>query len=263
MRVFKSSYGNREGERVATGKWYVEFRDHNGDARRLPAFTSKGASEELGRNLDRLVAYYRATGGQVDPSLQRWLMDLPSITRRKLLEIGLLDTERVAVTKPLAEHLADFRKALEAKANTPKHVESVCQRVGRIFEKCKFRYYGDISGTKVQTFLNGLREGEENLSAQTFNYYLGSLKSFCRWMVKNRRAPNSPVSHLDPLNVKTDRRHDRRALSVEELLLLLEVTAAGKKRAKMTGVERAMLYQVAIETGLRANELRSLTRASS
>src|SRR5262249_41995256 len=87
-------------------------------------------------------------------------------------------------------------------------------------------------------------------------------KAFCRWMIKERRAAENPVAHLDGLNTKTDRRHDRRALTVDELVKLLNKTRSGPARKGMTGTERAMLYRLAVETGLRAGELRSLTRQS-
>ena len=54
--------------------------------------------------------------------------------------------------------------------------------------------------------------------------------------------PDNPLAYLSGLNVKTDRRHDRRALSVEEIDRLIKVTAEGKKHHKMAGNERAMLY---------------------
>ncbi len=87
--------------------------------------------------------------------------------------------------------------------------------------------------------------------AQIFNFYLAAFKQFCRWMVRDGRASESPVAHLTGLNVKTDRRHDRRALTVEELRWLMETTRDGPERFGMTGPEQAMLYRVAVETGLR------------
>ena len=77
-------------------------------------------------------------------------------------------------------------------------------------------------------------------------------------MVQDNRASESPVAHLKGLNVKTDRRHDRRPLEVDEVRRLLEATRACRKRYGMTGPERAMVYRLAVETGLRANELRTL-----
>ena len=71
MRAFKTSYKDRKGKTQEAKKWYVEFIDHLDTVRRLPAFESKAASEEMGRNLVRLASYAKATGGQVDPSLSR------------------------------------------------------------------------------------------------------------------------------------------------------------------------------------------------
>jgi len=59
-----------------------------------------------------------------------------------------------------------------------------------------------------------------------------------------------------------DRRLVRRAFEPHELQELLRATAAGPVRQGLTGAERVTLYVLALESGLRANELRSL-RASS
>ena len=280
MRVFKSTFRDRKGKTTKTANWYVEFQDGRGTTRRLAAFTSKSASEELGRNIDKLSSYARATGGQVDPSLQQWVSTLPKAILSRLVNIGLVKTDRVAVSKPLSEHLDDYIAALAAKGNSEKHTRLVKARVQRVFDGCGFRYWDDILASKVQAFLDGLRQGEEDadgepesgISAQTFNYYLGSLKAFSRWMVKDRRAFSSPLSHLEILNTRVDRRHDRRPLSEAELRRLIQAATQGESlfgRDRsgviawcMTGADRAMLYRLAVETGLRAGELRSLTPAS-
>ncbi len=265
MRVFKTTYRDSKGKTRQAAKWYVEFRDHNETVRRLPAFTSKAASLEMGRNLEKLVGYHRATGGQVDPALVAWLAGLPQRTRDRVVTIGLLSSERVAVSKPISDHLDDFAGALTAKGSTERHVQLVLGRARRIIDSCGFRFYGDISGSKVAAFLNGLRTDtpkRRGISAQTFNFYLQAVKQFCRWMMKDRRATENPVAHLDRLNVKTDRRHDRRALAVGELVLLIDGAYTGPERSGMSGPQRGLLYRLAAETGLRAGELRSLTRMS-
>lgn len=157
---------------------------------------------ELGRNLQKLASYAKATGGQVDPALQSWVTSLPPSLLEKLAKIGLVKSDRVAVNKPLLEHLDDFAKALAAKGNTEKHVRHTRNRIERVFNGCSFIYWDDISASKVQAFLDDLRKPSKQgdtivpgISAQTFNYYLGSLKAFCRWMVKDRRALASPLSH--------------------------------------------------------------------
>jgi integrase/recombinase XerD len=61
--------------------------------------------------------------------------------------------------------------------------------------------------------------------------------------------------------VRTDRRRDRRALATDELRALLASTA-GPTRNNIPGPERALLYRLAVGTGLRAKELRSLSPSS-
>jgi integrase len=64
------------------------------------------------------------------------------------------------------------------------------------------------------------------------------------------------------LNVRTDVRRERRALSVDEVKRLLAATAAGPERFGMSGPERSLLYRLATETGLRRNELKTLAVSS-
>jgi hypothetical protein len=261
-RVFRTTYKDRKGKTQEAAKWYVEFRDNTETVRRLPTFISKAALEEMGRNLEKLVAYHKASGGQTDPALTRFLMELPAKTREKLVVIGLLAAERVTVGKPLREHLDDFGKALEAKGNTPFHVEVITKRARRIIEGCGFRFYSDLSASKVLEYLHGLRqdtEDERGISAQTFNFYLQAVKQFCRWMVKDRRASELPLSHLEPLNVQTDRRHDRRELTEVELPRLLKATRASQRVCRgLSGRDRYHLYATACGTGFRAEYDRHL-----
>jgi len=71
-----------------------------------------------------------------------------------------------------------------------------------------------------------------------------------------------PLAHIEGLNVKVDRRHDRRALTVAECRRLIDAAMNGEPVRKMPGPDRAVLYRVALETGLRWNELRNLTVSS-
>jgi integrase len=95
-------------------------------------------------------------------------------------------------------------------------------------------------------------------SVQTTNYYLSHLKSFCRWLAKDRRIAESPVAHLEANNVEVDRRHDRRELSDDELCRLLETARSSKRTLRgLTGEDRFHLYATACGTGYRAGGLAS------
>ncbi|MEZ0267615.1 MAG: tyrosine-type recombinase/integrase [Phycisphaerae bacterium] len=262
MRVFKSVFRDRKtGQARQTGGWYVEVRDAGGQPRRLPALSTKAQSEEFGRKVEQLVAY-RVAGSPLDPQLIRWVESLPPKMVERLLRLDLLDPRFVGTVRPLADHLVDFEAALRAKDNTPQYVVLKVARVRKILEGCGLRYWSDISASRVQTYLAGLRTGAGKMSAQTFNFYLQAFKQFCRWLYRDRRAGESPVHHLPGLNAKLDKRHPRRALSVEEMGWLLHAAETGPERGRVPGPERALLFRVAAETGLRAGELASLTVSS-
>ncbi len=257
MRVFRTSYKDRDGKKRQAAKWYVELRDHLQTVRRFPAFTDKQQSEALGRQIERLVSC-RVAGEQPTAELSRWLEQIPAKMCQRFAKIGLLDAERASGGKPLAEHLADFQASLQAKGNTPSYVRQTIYRIKRVLDGCGFIYWSDISASRAERYLADLHNNGTGISRQSVNYYLQALKQFCSWAVQDRRVSESSVQHLRKLNTKTDRRHDRRALSADEIRRLLEVATAEPEHFGMTGPERAMLYRLAVETGLRANELRTL-----
>jgi integrase len=94
--------------------------------------------------------------------------------------------------------------------------------------------------------------------------------------VRTRRVQHDPFEGLKPLNEAADRRHVRRALTPEEAERLLEAartrllswTFRGKTvvptsptertRLQRLGETRALVYALALGTGLRKGELRSL-----
>ena len=265
MRVFRATYKDRSGRKREADKWYVEFVDHDGRPRRLPGFSDKQQAETLGRKIEKLIEckQNRETPGR---ELSAWLETLPARMQAKLAAWGVIDGCKVAASKPLTEHLKDFQAALIAKGTGQQHAETTTGRVRRLFTDCGFVHWSNLDATAIVAKLADWRkpdpEGKPGTSIQTSNYHVQSVKQFCAWMVRDGRATQSPVRHLTGQNAKTDRRHERRAFAVEELRWLLSITAGGPERLGMAGEDRAVLYRLAVETGLRSNELRSLTRSS-
>ncbi len=263
MRVFRARW-NSDGETRTTGRWYIEFR-HGERRYRIPACTDREASVEFGRKLEHLAAYCTAKLPP-GPDLCRWIESLDRPTRMRLTRIGLLDRPRSAAGKKLTEHLDDFKTALRSKGGTEKHVGMTGSMIKTILDGCGFTYWSDVDAAAIQGLLAELRKpkgkDDPGLAIQSSNHYLRAFKSFCRWMVRERRAMESPVGHLSLLNARTDRRRIRRALTPDECGKLLAATAAGETWEGMKGADRAMLYRVALETGLRWSELRSLTAGS-
>ena len=118
--------------------------------------------------------------------------------------------------------------------------------------ECKFKYWSDIRSDLVEKYLSS-----KHISKATYNSYVTAIKIFCNWMDKNERVSHSPLKSLKKLTL--DGREFRRALEPDEVRRLLEATKKAPERHGMTGYERAVLYLLLIETGLRRGELMSLT----
>jgi hypothetical protein len=91
------------------------------------------------------------------------------------------------------------------------------------------------------------------------NLYLDALKGFLARTVQDRRAAGNPLVHLSGGNVKLDRRHDRRALPLDELRAVLGAAARSDVTFRgLSGPDRHVLYLTACATGFRAEELACL-----
>jgi len=225
----------KTGKRVKgkSKKWWGRYRDATGVERRVPLAVDKTAAQAMLNEVLRKVE--REKAGLIDPTEEQ----------RK---------------RPLSEHVADFKRYLKNKGVTPKQVHTASAQLQCMIDGNKWKLIGDISASGALDFLGGLREAGK--SAQTYNHYLKSAKQFTRWLVRDRRALVDPLAHLSKLNVSTDRRHDRRALTTEEFTLLIEAAQDGKVIETIPGADRAMMYVLAGWTGFRKGEIGSLTRRS-
>jgi len=133
-------------------------------------------------------------------------------------------------------------------------------RVNKVLRLTKAEHVGDLSPSAVQGAIAAVRE--EGKSLQTCNDTLRAIKQFSRWLLRDGRAREDVLVHLTGFNVALDRRHDRRALTDDELARLIAAAKGGPVIMGMAGPDRAMLYRVAVGTGFRANELRSLVPES-
>jgi len=250
-RLFKHRYDTGR----STQKWYGEYRDLKGKRRKVSLSRDKRASQEALSDLEDAITKASANMA-VSPE------DLPPMVKKaffKLLkEAGHKDSLIENAQKPLKAHLEDWHASLLAKGNTKKHSDLLLKRAKRLIRECRFVLWSDLSASKTHTYLADLRNGKDNISIQTSNFYLQAVKQFVRWMVRDGRAASNPLEHLQGGNVKLDRRHERRALSYEELAFLIQATKNGAKRMGMIAADRFMLYRLTVETGLRVNELRSL-----
>jgi len=222
----------KTGEKIKTKsrKWWGRYRDAYGTEKRVPLATDRRAAQAM-------------------------LQDLVQKVERQ--QAGLEDPADDQMRRPIKEHLADFEVYMKSKDVTAGHVRESLTHIRKMIAAGRWRTTADVTAASVVRYLAGLRE--KGRSAQTHNHYLKSIKHFAKWLEQERRIFRNPISHLSRLNVKADRRHDRRPLASEEVQLLIKAAEDGPPIEGISGPDRAMIYQVAVWTGLRKAEIGSLT----
>lgn len=230
--VFKRK--KRKGE-----PYVIQYTDEHGKRQTVKGLTDKGLTERLASKLENEVVLRKR--GMIDP-VQAKIADEKS--------------------RPLAEHLNSFERVLNGRDNTPKHVRQTMRRIRRITEGCEFATISAVSRHAVETFLIDMCEAED-LGPKTYNHYLQAIDSFFNWCVSSDRILSNPISGIPRRNPELDVRHPRRALTPDELRRLIDSARNSRKSIQcFSGEQRARLYTLSFMTGLRKNEIASLSPSS-
>ncbi len=219
-----------ESVRVKSKKWYGQYRDEKGRVKRVPLCRDKSAAQSMLNDLVR------------------------SVERR---QAGLIDKYDEHLKNEIVSHIEDFKQSLLEKNNSPKHVNQTCNRLSLIVEDCGFTTLVDMTGEAVSRWLMEKRQSND-FGIKTSNYYLSVVRQFGNWLVHLKRLPENPFQYLKLLNSQVDTKRERRTLSQTEYQSLLKTVSTQKPFRGLTGEDRAVLYQVAVNTGFRASELASL-----
>lgn len=187
----------------------------------------------------------------------------------------LRDHARTDLEKHVAAWLAD----VEAGGASADHAGKLRDDLRILSAEAGWKRLADITSSSCLQALARVVKAR-GLAPQTRNHYLGHVKQFTRWAAgRGQRLARDPLAGLEKVPIETDLRHARRRPTNEEMTLLFawlalpaadierfkHVFGSGKHqwyRCKMTGKQRRMGYRVAMGTGLRAQELRSLMRDS-
>lgn len=225
----------KKGDRctIETAEWWVRYKNADGEWAKHKGYTDKAATTALAAKLEARA-----------------------VQRRE----GLPDQFEEHTRRPISRHVDDFARRLDSKNNSEKHCVETEAKVRRIISGCKVGTIRDISASQVEDFLRQLRQG--GMAVQTSNHYLRVIKTFSRWLKRDRRAADDPLFHLSMLNTSVDRRHDRRPLSDDEFAKLIHAAETGPVVETIPGPDRAMMYVLAAWTGYRRRELSSLTLRS-
>lgn len=219
-----------------TRKWYGQYRDVNGVLQRVPLCADKTAAKAM-------------------------LMDLVRDTERRVA--GLIDPATNQLSRLLSEHIDEYRTHLVAKARSEKHIGETIRLITHVVDECRYRILADLQtgGGRLEEYLADRRE--EGSAHRTINADLVAVRSFCRWLMDKGRIRDDPTRGMHRLNVEEDRRRERRALTDEEAQRLIDAAFRSTCHFRhLSGKDRSVMYTLAQRTGLRRNELRSLTPGS-
>ena len=171
-------------------------------------------------------------------------------------------------------HLADFIATMRGKGDTGHHIQRTANCIRKLLDACGFAKPADLDAAKVSAYVAELKRLGK--SARSINATLTAIKGFSHWLTRTERMRTDPMMQVAKLNAKADRQRIRRALSDDELTRLIAAAQQGPawtwrkgngktggayrlETLSLGGPDRAMLYRLAAETGLRAGELASLT----
>jgi integrase len=251
LQVRKGTPGAKKVKR-RTSKWYGQFVDAEGNRKRVPLCTDKGAALQMLAGLERDAQRQRA---------------------------GLVDRFAEHRQAPIDSHLAEYETHLRNKGVSGKHLSETLRRLRAVLQHGQVGSLCDLRPEAVEQFLASLTENKA--SARTRNTYLGSAKAFGRWCLRTRRLGEDVLGCLQA--AAGDAVRQRRSLPEDDLDRLLRAARERPLREAMTvrtgrrkgeacanvrpevrarlerlGWERSLIYKTAVLTGLRRGELEAL-----
>jgi integrase len=237
--------GNGQGtlfRRKAGGVWHFSWYDEEGERRsRSTGTTSRADAERIGRKWVEHVALVRE--GLAKPE-------------------GGTVLDRHAQAN-IDAHFEAFESAKHAEGRTERHVAETLTMIRLVAKECRWKKLNDIAADELERFTGrklAPSNGEAAWSPRTAHKYITAMRTFMRWCVADGRLPADPLARVKkPAPI---RQNDRRFLHIEEWKWLRGATEHGPERCKMNGRERRLLYELAVQTGLRSSELSALTRTA-
>ncbi len=233
--------------RIGSSYWSLKFRDNNDVLRYMRAYRNERASRDLSENIVDLLE----TGQE---------FDMPEQIRKKLKEFGIIGTKPTDLSLgEMINKYGDWLRTTRVKRHGMLRCKEYCNDAIKMIRKtvdaCKFYQWQDIKKAAFEMFLSSMK-----VKSRTYNNYLVAFKGFCIWAVENDLADKNPVAGCK--GISAEDKEKRRALSPCEFNRLLDATKKAPRRFELTGQERAVMYILATETGLRKSELISLTVSS-
>lgn len=256
-------------------KYYISGKLWNGDPVKLPGYSDKKETDDLMANIESLNRS-KKFGRLPDEYLAGWITGLPDKQAQKYVELGLLDRSLLDKNRPLELLLDEYLFHLKANNRisslqpqvTVNRLRRLVTAIGIGITPEKLTKDQIMGKLNTMTVLSKRKRQGHLLSQKSRREYFLAMKAFCNWMVVNKRSPSNPIIDVNPPSAKGDPIHNRRPMSVADFTKLTDYLRTAPLRRRngyvctWTPHDRLMTYWMAVMTGFRARELKSLTYAS-
>lgn len=247
MRLYRRTQKFPDGTERTWGPWWVQYHHRGRLVRRSLRTRDKRAAEIAAAEL---------------------------LKKEELKSAGVFDPHEDQKVRPLDDHLAEFEAVLLARDVVEKYRKERMGTLRTFAAWANAKRLGDLDVADASRWVNEL--ARTGLSARGLNSRISGLRQLGAWVFATHRLPYDPFSTLELRNEDADRRHVRRALSRDEVDRLLDAARRGtverarafasktglsptyEARLRHWGAWRAVIYELAVGTGLRANEIRTL-----
>lgn len=182
---------------------------------------------------------------------------------KRIQEI-ILETDPHARTLASGVHaaLVEYIDDLIAQGNTRRQASLVQRRIERVLAEAKITEYSQLDAVKAVKAIASLQAKGEFSTTTTANRYRECLRAWSRWMKRHGRWPVNVLEEMPKFKGDSNSSRRRAILSEGQFSQLLAVTKKGPPKRNLSGESRFWLYLVASQTGLRAQELNSLSPSS-
>lgn len=190
--------------------------------------------------------------------------------RRAVVYVERRIHELVLQTDPHARTLAsgihaalvEYIDDLIAQGNTRRQASLVRRRIERVLAEAKITEYAQLDAVKAVKAIASLQDKGEFSTTTTANRYREGIRAWSRWMKRHGRWPANVLEEMSKFKGDSTTSRRRAILSDGQFSKLLAATKKGPPIRNLSGTSRFWLYLVASQTGLRAQELNSLSPSS-
>ena len=223
---------------------------------------------------------------------QAMLTDI--IRRRERGEAGMVNPFKQHLDRAIEEHMIEYVASLREEGKTLFYIGEKERILKIIFKTTGMKILADLNAERLEKYLTGMVKSRgidrgQSVAPNTKVIHRTAAISFANWLKRKERIPENPFGNVFKPKGKTVR--DRRSLTRDEIQKLLSATrerplkeastnTGGRRpkgkpkttirvwevelrlesvvRYRQLGRERALLYKMAVLTGLRRGELAAL-----